>query len=189
MRDDADISGLVPLAARGDRAAASQLLAAIHPPIVRYCRARMGSDGHTAPEDIAQEVCLAVLSALPGYEDRGRPFMAFVYGIAAHKVADAHRSGGRDLSQAMADVPDQISGMGTPEEDVLSAASSNDVRRLLDALNDRSRDIVILRVFEGLSAEETGAIIGTTPGAVRVAQHRALMKMRAIIEREAEETR
>lgn len=115
--------------------------------------------------------------------------MAFVYGIASHKVADSHRADGRDLSQAMSEVPDQASGTGTPEEEVLSAAESNDVRRLLDALNDRSRDIVILRVFEGLSAEETGEIIGTTPGAVRVAQHRALMKIRAIIEREAEETR
>jgi RNA polymerase sigma-70 factor, ECF subfamily len=30
-----------------------------------------------------------LLSALPSYRDRGRPFGAFVFAIAAHKVADA----------------------------------------------------------------------------------------------------
>ena len=47
-------------------------------------------------DDVAQEVCLAAITALPRYKDQGRPFLAFVYGIAAHKVADAHRAAGRN---------------------------------------------------------------------------------------------
>jgi RNA polymerase sigma-70 factor (ECF subfamily) len=35
---------------------------------------------------VAQEVCLALLSVLPSYRDMGRPFGAFVFGVAAHKV-------------------------------------------------------------------------------------------------------
>jgi RNA polymerase sigma-70 factor, ECF subfamily len=41
---------------------------------------------------VAQEVCLAVLSALPRYRNMGRPFVSFVFGIASHKVADAARN-------------------------------------------------------------------------------------------------
>ena len=41
---------------------------------------------------MAQEVCLALLSALPSYRDMGRPFGAFVFAIAAHKVAQAARA-------------------------------------------------------------------------------------------------
>jgi len=52
------------------------------------------------------------------------------------------------------------------------------VRALLDSLSEKARDIVILRVFVGLSAEETAAVVGSTPGAVRVAQHRALATLR-----------
>jgi len=33
-------------------------------------------------------------------------------------------------------------------------------------------------VVVGLTAEETAAAVGSTPGAVRVAQHRALNKLR-----------
>ena len=43
-----------------------------------------------------------MLTALPGYRDQGRPFLAFVYGIAAHKVADAHRAAtGKELESFM----------------------------------------------------------------------------------------
>ncbi len=34
-----------------------------------------------------------ILRALPRFRDQGRPFAAFAYGIAAHKVADAQRHG------------------------------------------------------------------------------------------------
>ena len=39
---------------------------------------------------------------------------------------------------------------------------------------------MVLRVGAGLTAEETGAALGMTAGAVRVAQHRALTKMREL---------
>ena len=59
---------------------------------------------------------------------------------------------------------------------------SNQIRALLDLLGDKARDIIILRVFVGLSAEETAEAVGSTPGAVRVAQHRAIAKLRKAME-------
>ena len=65
---------------------------------VKYCRSRIGryERSYASADDVAQEVCLAVLTALPAYREQGRPFLAFVYGIASHKVADAHRSAARN---------------------------------------------------------------------------------------------
>ena len=82
---DAD---LVARAVHGDPHATEALLAQARPGLVRYCRARLGRIGgaYTTADDVAQEVCLAVLTALPGYRVQGRPFLAFVYGIASHKV-------------------------------------------------------------------------------------------------------
>src|SRR3954454_19138942 len=91
-------SELVRRAAAGDPAAVEELLVGVRPGLVRYCRARLGrvGGGYATADDVAQEVCLALLSALPKYREQGRPFTAFVYGIAAHKVADAQRSAVRD---------------------------------------------------------------------------------------------
>lgn len=186
MADDEDLRNRVRDAASGSRSALTSVLRTIHPPVVRYCRARMGSDGPVAPEDVAQEVILAVANSLDRYVDRGRPFMAYVYGVASHKVADAHRAGLRDMSLPVDDIPDAPDATPGPEESMLLHDDGNEVRRLLDELSEKARDIIILRVFEGLSAEEVAELVGSTPGAVRVAQHRALAKLRKIVEDEAE---
>lgn len=52
---------------------------------------------------------------------------------------------------------------------------------LLQVLPEKQREILILRVVVGLSAEETAEAVGSTAGAVRVAQHRALAKLKTQI--------
>lgn len=139
-------------------------------------------------DDVAQEVLLAVLKALPHYRDQGRPFLAFVYGIAAHKVADAHRSAGRNRADPMPDVPDSAIQSDGPEQRVLQDELSLSMDRLLRLLPDKQREILILRVMVGMSAEETALAVGSTPGAVRVAQHRALSRLRKVLPSEEEVT-
>jgi DNA-directed RNA polymerase specialized sigma24 family protein len=44
--------------------------------------------------------------------------------------------------------------------------------------------LLLLRVVAGLSAEDTGYVLDMSPGAVRVAQHRALIRLRALAARQ-----
>ncbi|MEU4807247.1 sigma-70 family RNA polymerase sigma factor [Actinosynnema sp. NPDC023587] len=172
---------VVTQAVGGSRDAVAHLLKAVRPAVLRYCRARLGG-ALIAPDDVAQEVCVAVLQALPRYRDQGRPFLAFVYGIAAHKVADAHRYGARNRIDPVADVPDEPVTEAGPELVLLRGELSEEMSRLLDVLPPKQREILLLRVVVGLSAEETAEAVESTPGAVRVAQHRALTRLRKVIE-------
>jgi RNA polymerase sigma-70 factor (ECF subfamily) len=52
---------------------------------------------------------------------------------------------------------------------------------LMQRLPAQQREILILRVAVGLSADETAAALGMSAGAVRVAQHRALGKLRTLV--------
>lgn len=54
-------------------------------------------------------------------------------------------------------------------------------------LPDKQREILVLRVVVGLSAEETAEAVGSTPGAVRVAQHRALNRLRSMLATEIDD--
>ncbi len=150
--------------------------------MIRYCRARLDriSGHYYAADDVAQEVCIAVLSALPRYRDVGRPFVSFVFGIASHKVADAQRSAARQAVPT-ADIPDGPDDRPGPEETVLARLEAEQVRALLTRLPPQQRELLVLRVLSGLSAEETGRMLGMSAGAVRVAQHRALAHLRAIV--------
>ena len=163
--------------------AVEALLRQFRPAIVRYCRARLARtrtcSGGLDEDDVAQEVCLALLSALPSYRDMGRPFGAFVFAIAAHKVADAARGAARaPLSvPVLPDLPDRCPG---PEETVVKSADARLARALLAHLPAAQRRLLLLRVVAGLSAEDTGYVLDMSPGAVRVAQHRALVRLRAL---------
>ncbi|MDR3664409.1 MAG: sigma-70 family RNA polymerase sigma factor [Mycobacterium sp.] len=170
-------------AVAGNRDALRRVLEIIRPIIVRYCRARFGVGERqgVSSDDVAQEVCLAVITALPRYKDQGRPFLAFVYGIAAHKVADAHRAAGRNRSEATDELPDRASSELGPEQSALDADAAARMNRLLAVLPDKQREILILRVVVGMSAEETAEAVGSTAGAVRVAQHRALARLKTEI--------
>jgi RNA polymerase sigma-70 factor (ECF subfamily) len=175
-----DLDDLVALAMTGDRAAVARVLTLVRPLVVRYCRARLrGSDRSSASaDDVAQEVCLAVLTALPGYRVQGKPFLAFVYGIAAHKVIDAHRAVARNRAEPVENVPEATEVGDGPEQRALRLELSAEMGQLLDQLPDKQREIIVLRIVVGLSAEETAEAVGSTPGAVRVAQHRALARLR-----------
>lgn len=171
---------LVDRAVAGDPAAIESLIGRIHPVVVKYCRSRMsvGPLFLSTADDIAQEVCMAVLTALPAFRREGKPFLAFVYGIASHKVADAHRAAARVRSLPVAQVPDAPSTENGPEQFVVNSSTAAVIDELLDHLPEVQQEILRLRVVAGLSAEETADALGMTPGAVRVSQHRALAKLR-----------
>ncbi|WP_116046581.1 RNA polymerase sigma factor ShbA [Amycolatopsis palatopharyngis] len=172
---------VVRRATRGERDAAAELLTAIRPGVLRYCWARLGPPGttHVAPDDVAQEVCLAVFQALRRYQDRGLPFAAFVYGIAANKVADAHRAAARfALVRPVDTVAEPADEAPGPERHAVAADMFRRVTGLLQHLPETQREIIALRVAAGLSADEVGAVLGMTPSAVRMAQSRALARLR-----------
>jgi RNA polymerase sigma-70 factor, ECF subfamily len=184
--DKIGLRDLADLAVSGQPEAIESLLEQVRPMVVRYCRARLGriSGQYHVADDVAQEVCIAVLSALPRYRDMGRPFASFVFGIASHKVADAVRTATRSAvpTEDLPDGPDEHPG---PEEIAVAYIEAQRVRELLAKLPGHLRELVVLRVVAGLTAEETGNVLGMSAGAVRVAQHRALARLRTIAIRES----
>ena len=175
-------SELVERAVRGEPDATAALLTDVRPGVVRYCRARLGQIGgaYTTADDISQEVCMALLRALPRYRQQGVPFSAFVYGIAARKVADAQRSALRRLTVPADTIPERADATPGPEQQAISADQARRLSLLLNQLTDTQREIIVLRVAVGLSADEVGSTLSMTATAVRVAQSRALAKLRTL---------
>ena len=162
------------------------VLRALRPLILRYCRARLSWQ---AADDVAQEVCLALMSAWqarPGQRQgqgppaSGGPVTAYAFGIASHKVADAMRAAGR-LAVPVPELPDVPDDRPGPEETVIARWERERVRHVLAQLPRQQRRLVLLRVVSGFTAAETGAMLGMSAQAVRVAQHRALARMRKLL--------
>lgn len=171
-----------------DRASRDQLMAAVHERAFRYARARLGRFPRAAhaAEDCTQEVCIAVLMSLEKYDDRGVPFEAFMYAICARKVADVQRASIRQPVPTD-EFPESVDPASGPEDMVMAEADADEAWSLMDQLKPADREILTLRIAVGLSAEETAQSLGKTAGAVRVAQHRALARLRELYAQQHEE--
>ncbi|WP_435154891.1 RNA polymerase sigma factor ShbA [Amycolatopsis sacchari] len=183
-----ELDPAVKEAAGGDPVAVSRLIALITPVAVRYCRARLGGRdlSYLSADDVAQEVCLAVLHALPNYQDRGGSFLYLVHAIASNKVADAYRLVSRDRSDPVAELPERPLTDNEPEKRVLDGDLGDRLNKLLATLPPLQQEILTLRLIVGLSANETAEALGISAGNVRVTQHRALTKLRAMITRDGD---
>ncbi|GAB3577671.1 RNA polymerase sigma factor ShbA [Amycolatopsis endophytica] len=177
---------LVAAARTGDPRAVEALMALVKPVVARFCRARMGGRdlAYLSADDVAQEVCLAVVKALPGYEDRGGSFLFLVRAIAANKVADAYRVVARERAEPVPELPENGQTWHDPVEHVLTIDLGQRLARLVARLPRTQQEVLALRIVVGLSAVETAEAMGLTPGNVRVSQYRALTRLRRFIAEE-----
>lgn len=171
---DAHVNALALAAAGGDSEALASLVRELRPMILRYCRARLGSDaiaGVHGPEDVTQEVLIALIVALPRL-DPDIPVVALVYGIASKKVADVFRATLRDRSDPVAEVPD----LPAPPTAAPHLVEERSLRRA--GLSDQ-QIAVVQGMLLGISAQEHAAATGRTAVAVRKDRQRALRRLRA----------
>ena len=61
----------------------------------------------------------------------------------------------------------------------MSLVAWHDVGEAMGGLKQEHRDVLVLRLVEGCSVNETAALLGKTEGAVKVMQMRALRALRA----------
>lgn len=150
----------------------AQAVGAVLPILTSFFGRRLRAN-HADLEDLAQETLVAAHQCQASY-DPGRPFLAWLFGIARHKLADHHR-------RARAYVPlDQIGEQEARVEGFETALNARiDVDRLLGELPiKQSRSIRETWIF-GRTAAEAGARWGIGETDVRVSSHRGLRKLEA----------
>jgi len=160
--------------ARRDRRAFALLYRGYVAPVYGYCYHRLGS--REAAEDATSLVFAKALTALPGHH--GGSFRAWLFGIAHHVVADALRARAPDESLDAATVI--VDASPSPEELVLVDEDRRVLRQLLAQLPSDQRHIVDLRLA-GLTNVEIAQALGRSRGAIDVAYHRAVVRLRSLL--------
>lgn len=178
-----ELSELVRRGQSGDASAVEELIRRLRRRIFSYVLARIPR--REEAEDVTQETCLALTTALPGFDADSGKFTSFVFGIASNKVLMSQRSRGRRPEVSVAELPDERTDSPGPAEQFERGDSLRGLLAQLDELPDRHRDVLLLRVVAGLSTDETADALETTAANVRVIQHRALTSLRASLGNDA----
>ncbi len=178
LEDDADgsLRRIVTAAQGGDLDAWERLYRRGYPRLYAYARRRV-SDDASADDAVSETMTRAVLK-IDGFAWRGGGFDAWMYGILRNVLLEQGRRDRRDLPVAELDL-----GTGSDELEphtVHARAEEGDqVRAAYAKLSDDDREILDLRVIAELSADEVAEMLGKKAGTVRMAQSRALDRLRS----------
>jgi RNA polymerase sigma-70 factor (ECF subfamily) len=174
-RVESDEAALV-VAAQADLTAFDALYRRYLERVFRYLRAHVGSDDEAA--DLAQQVFLKALDALPRYRPRGTPFAAWLFQIARHVAADAHRR--RRPTVTWDVVPEALHPLDEqePEEALLRREALARLGELLARLDAPKRELLALRFAAGLTAPEIAKVVGKSPDAVKKQLSRTIQMLK-----------
>jgi RNA polymerase sigma-70 factor (ECF subfamily) len=173
---------LIKQAQRGDQHAFGDLYETHAPTIFRYLFAHL--DNSMDAEDLTGEVFLKAWQSLPKYNERGVPFLAFLFRIARNALVDHYRQNNR-LEHKTPDDMDgyKADGASEPIEIVSSQMEHQQILKVLSNLRSDYQSVLTLRFISELSPGETAQVMKRTVGAIRVLQHRALGALREEIDK------
>lgn len=168
----------VDRASRGDLDAWEWLYRRAYPMLFGFARRRLGDE--TTADDVVSETMMRALDKLATFEWRGAGFDGWLFGICRNVLFETYRSAGRVLPlETVPEIP------GTDDDPATHVMKSVDRQLLLTAfarLDPDEQEILELRVVADLSSEAVGEVLGKNPGAVRMAQSRALGRLRTFVE-------
>ena len=173
LAGEVGVDELAAAAAHGDAEAVGRLYDALVEPIYRYVVVRVHR--REDAEDLTQVVFERIVTSLPRYRSRGRPFEAWAFRIARNAVIDHVR---RDrahepLSDGHAARHDE-----SPDRLTVRGEEIRELRRAIATLTADQQEALALRFAAGLSAEEAAVVMGRRAGTVRGLTFRAIASLR-----------
>lgn len=172
---------LVIAARRGDPQAWEKLAARHQTPMFRLVYLLLGDQQES--EDVAQEALWRAYRQLARF-DVERPFRPWLLGIAGNLAKNRLRSLGRYLQRLVRVGQRQVRSPASLEDRVLAGMEAEALWQAIQQLKAADREIIYLRYFLELSVEETAQSVAIAEGTVKSRLHRALNRLRAVIETE-----
>jgi RNA polymerase sigma-70 factor (ECF subfamily) len=166
---------LVARIKRGDRNAFQTLYDKYLRLVYRYVRVRIGDEHDT--EDLVADTFLKAWRGLATFECGEKPVGAWLLRIAHNLVVDTYRQKRLELGE----LPGHI---GAAEHQFAGVEHRDEIRRAFGTLNYEQQIIVHMHFFEDYSLDEVAEFLGKSGNAVRVAQFRALRRLRQALQHE-----
>ncbi len=172
--DRAEEQRLLAAAQRGDAEAFAALYRANVQAVFRYITYRVND--HQLAEDLTGDVFTNALKGIAAYQDRGKPFVAWLYRIARARVIDHYRR--QDRRPAESDIEAEPLSVETDlDRSMLRQQAAKALRLAIADLTDEQQQVIILRFIEGYRTEAVAKLMGKQPNAIKALQFRALRSL------------
>jgi len=156
-----------------------------HAPVAIRTAALLGAGGEA--EDVVQEAFVKAYAALDRYRP-GAPFRPWLLRIVANETRNLHRASGRRVVREHRaweqSEPLLAARPRDPADALLSAEEQSALVHGLARLSTAHRQVVTCRFLLDLDEAETAAVLGWPRGTVKSRLHRALARLRDLLDAE-----
>ncbi|MFC2022576.1 RNA polymerase sigma factor [Chloroflexota bacterium] len=173
-----EIDQLVARAKDGDAVAFGRLYDMHIDRVYRHVYYRVGNVADA--EDLTQQTFIKAWEAIGRFKKTASPFLAWLIRISHNLVIDYYRS---NKAKTYLDFDIVASNPeSSPDYLVETQYDQQQIRRAVLELPSEQQQVILMRFIEDFSYPEIAASLGKSEGGVRVIQHRALLRLRKILE-------
>lgn len=167
-------------AKKGEETAFGEIYNLFFKKIYRFIFFRVGHK--EVAEDLAEEVFLKAFTKIASVNESGA-FEGWLYQIARNSVIDYYRQ--KKLTVALEDIENTLE-YETNVVDIVNLEQQQKVfLKLLKELAPEQQVVIKLKFLEDLENSEIAELLHKNEGAIRVIQHRAIIKLQELIKRSA----
>ncbi len=177
---------LVRAAQQGDQQAISTLYQRHVGQVYRYVYLRVSNAA--LAEDLTSEVFIRAIETLPKYEERGVPFLGWLYHIARGLIIDHYRREKRRGPTTSFDQLTLHTAGDSTEEAVMADIEKSTILQALEHLTEEQQQVLMLRFIQGHNLDETATLMGKQEGAIKALQFRALRRLARFLHRDSDES-
>jgi RNA polymerase sigma-70 factor (ECF subfamily) len=175
---DVDLSTL-GAAQAGDAAAIERFVLHYQGPVFAFLSRSVGRGPHV--EDLAQEVFLRVIRALPQFVKAEAKVSTWIFQIAVRLIQDQRKRPARILVPVPFDLHDRGQD---PEASCARRRALSRIEILVEQLPEEQRMALVLLEFHGLTHDEVAHIMNCGVSTVKTRLHRAKQFLRAELKKE-----
>jgi RNA polymerase sigma-70 factor (ECF subfamily) len=168
-----DFSGTVLAAQGGDEEAFARLWREFQPGLLRYLRIKAAP----VAEDLAADIWLRVLRALPTFEGDEQGFRGWIYTTARNRLTDWYRNGERRPELIEYSSLVVMPAVNNVEQEAAENSATDRAVALIAELPPDQAEAVMLRIVVGMDVTRTAQVMNRSSGSVRVLCHRGLRRL------------
>ena len=124
-------------------------------------------------EDLAADVFVKVYEKLDTFDETKASLSTWIYTITRNTLTDYFRT-----RKVFAEIPENETDDSSVEEDICNAETLETLADALESLEERERDIIILRFYSGKTLREISSQMGISYAYVKVLQNKAFEHLR-----------
>ena len=143
--------------------------------VARYVRGKIGNEHDS--EDVVSDVFVKVFNGLSDFDENKASLSTWIFTITRNAVIDYFRA-----SKQFCELPEELCSEDDTEQNLINTEMLERLASALERLNERERDIIILRYYSGRTLKDIAEAMGISYSYTKLLHSNALKALKKYID-------